>query len=132
MAADARARDDAVEALEGACAGEHHAGLDATRISERLIQRAARMFRALGDEARLRTLALLLDREACVSEIAAAAEEQMSTVSHRLRLLRSEGFVARRRAGRHILYSVADEHVALLVRQALAHADHVDDPRGEG
>jgi DNA-binding transcriptional ArsR family regulator len=132
MASDAHGREDGVEPIEGACADEHHAGIDASRISDRLVERAARMFRALGDEARLRTLSLLLDREACESEIAAATEEQMSTVSHRLRLLRSEGFVARRRSGRHILYSVADDHVALLVRQALAHADHLDDHRGDG
>jgi len=131
MREDGSRREPQADHVEGACADEHHVGIDATCVSDRLVQRAARMFRALGDEARLRTLALLLEREACVSEIASASGEQLSTVSHRLRLLRSEGFVARRRSGRHILYSVADDHVAALVRQALAHADHVEEPRDD-
>ena len=81
-----------------------------------------RLFRALGDEARLRTLEMLIDREVCVSEIAEATGEQLSTVSHRLRLLRSEGLVERRREGRHIYYSLADRHVYELVQNALEHA----------
>jgi len=87
------------------------------------IERAVRLFRALGDEARLRTLEMLMGREVCVSELAAASSEQVSTVSHRLRLLRSEGLVERRRDGRHIYYSLADDHVIQLVRNALEHAD---------
>jgi DNA-binding transcriptional ArsR family regulator len=81
------------------------------------------LFRALGDAARLRTLDMLVGREACVSELAAASDESVSTVSHRLRLLRSEGLVRRRREGRHIYYSLADVHVLELIRNALDHAN---------
>ena len=88
------------------------------------------MFKALGDEARLRTLEMLVDREACVSEIAEASSEQLSTVSHRMRLLRNEGLVSRRRQGRHIYYALADRHVYELVQNALDHVleDHDDPP----
>lgn len=100
--------------------------------SARAIERAASLFRALGDESRLRTLELLSDREACVSEIAASSGEAVSTVSHRLRLLRNEGLVSRRRDGRHIYYALADAHVSELLRNALEHADedHIDDHGG--
>lgn len=81
-----------------------------------------RLFKALGDEARLRTLEMLVDGEACVTELAVATDERVSTVSHRLRLLRSEGLVQRRRDGRHIYYSLADRHVLELVQNALDHA----------
>ncbi|NVB42948.1 helix-turn-helix transcriptional regulator [Pseudenhygromyxa sp. WMMC2535] len=80
------------------------------------------MFKMLGDEARLRTLEMLVDREACVSELAAAGNEQISTVSHRLKLLRAEGLVSRRREGRHVYYALADRHVFELIQNALAHA----------
>lgn len=94
------------------------------RYDDRARERAVRLFKALGDEARLRTLEMLVNREACVSEIAEASNEQISTVSHRLKLLRAEGLVNRRREGRHIYYSLADEHVMELIHNAFEHAAH--------
>jgi ArsR family transcriptional regulator len=86
------------------------------------MERAARMFRALGDAPRLRLLALLATRDACVSEMAEAEGEELSTISQRLRVLRTEGLVRCSRAGKQIFYTLADEHVAVLVRNAMAHA----------
>lgn len=107
--------------------GEHrHDPALSAGHSAQAVERAVRLFKALGDEARLRTLQMLVGREACVSEIAEATSERVSTVSHRLRLLRSEGLVARRREGRHIFYSLADQHVIDLVRNALDHASEDD------
>ena len=91
-------------------------------VEEAAIEAAARIFRAMGDTPRLRTLAMLSQGEACVSEIAAATHEELSTISQRLRILRSENLVTRRRQGKHILYSLADQHVAGLVFNALAHS----------
>lgn len=91
--------------------------------------RAAAIFRAAGDVARLRLLAELADGEWCVSELAENLKEGLSTVSQRLRLLRSEGLVARRRDGKHIFYTLADRHVADLLTTVLAHAseEHSDE-----
>lgn len=83
-------------------------------------ERAVRLFRALGDGPRLALLGRLVEGEACVSEL--AGDEPVSTMSHRLRWLRAEGLVARRREGRHVYYRLADEHVAGLVVNALDHA----------
>jgi DNA-binding transcriptional ArsR family regulator len=47
----------------------------------------------------------------------------MSTISQRLRVLRAENVVSRRRQGKHILYGLVDRHVRNLVLNALAHAD---------
>ena len=118
---DRHSKDD-----EASCGLDEHAhgsGLG-PHYSKQSVERAVRLFKALGDEARLRTLEMLVGREACVSEIAEASDERVSTVSHRLRLLRSEGLVRRRRDGRHIYYSLADQHVIDLVRNALDHAAH--------
>jgi ArsR family transcriptional regulator len=108
--------------LDPSCAPTEHTPLPPLELDTRALERTVRLFRALGDEARLRTLTMLIGREACVSELADAHGEQISTVSHRLRLLRSEGLVQKRRAGRHIYYSLADEHVVELIRNAIAHA----------
>ena len=105
------------------CEHVEHPDPPRSQASDQAIDRAARLFRALGDEARLRTLEMLVGREACVTELADASDEQASTVSHRLRLLRSEGLVQRRRDGRHIYYSLADQHVIEMIRNALDHAE---------
>ena len=86
------------------------------------LSQAVRLLKALGDEARLQTLEMLVGREACVTEPAEAIGESISTVSHPLRLLLLEGLVERRRAGRHVYYTLADERVLKLVRNALDHA----------
>ncbi len=117
LAADGRAD------REPACAADEHGSRRAgPSHSADAFERAVRIFRALGDEPRLRTLELLLRGEACVSELAAYTGEPVSTVSHRLRLLRTEGLVRGRREGRHVHYAIADAHVAGLVLSALDHA----------
>jgi len=89
------------------------------------LERAARLFHALGDAPRLRLLELLMEQELCVTEIVAATKEKFSTVSQRLRLLRSESLVVRRRQGIHVFYGLADRHVAELLHNALAHASEL-------
>ncbi|MBL8947618.1 MAG: helix-turn-helix transcriptional regulator [Myxococcales bacterium] len=108
------------------CPPHEHARRDPPIRRPEAVERAVRLFRALGDEARLRTLDLLVPGEACVTELAQSTGERVSTVSHRLRLLRAEGLVTRRRDGRHIYYALADHHVLELVENALQHAteDH--------
>jgi DNA-binding transcriptional ArsR family regulator len=90
--------------------------------SEEAFGKAAAIFRAAGDVPRLRLLAHLAESEWCVSELAESLGEALSTVSQRLRLLRVEGLVKRRRDGRHIYYTLTDRHVAELIGNALEHA----------
>lgn len=85
------------------------------------VQRAAALFRAIGDGARLALLDRLAGGEHCVTELAEATGEGLSTISERLKVLRAEGLVARRRDGKHIYYALADGHVADLIRSALEH-----------
>jgi len=94
------------------------------------LERAAGMFRAMGDAPRLRILHLLLRGEVCAGEIVTALGEKFSTVSQRLRVLRSEGLVGRRRDGSHMYYALADDHVKELVANALAHASEPNRPAG--
>jgi DNA-binding transcriptional ArsR family regulator len=91
-------------------------------VNEVALERASGIFRALGEVSRLRLLALLGQGEACVSELAAAEGEDLSTISLRLRVLRAEGLVVRRRTGKHINYSLKDQHIVDLLFNALAHA----------
>ena len=106
-----------------ACAhDEHHRALPKPAASSLVIEQAAALFRALGDSARLSLLARLSQGEFCVTELAEASGEGLSTVSQRLRTLRAERLLRRRRVGKHVYYTLADEHVAMLIDSALAHA----------
>ena len=101
---------------------EHSASPRGIPVPPEALDRAAGIFRALGEVSRLRLLALLGQGEACVSELAAAEKEDLSTISQRLRVLRSEGLVLRWRRGKHINYSLKDQHIVELLFNALAHA----------
>lgn len=101
---------------------EHHRFPRSLLVDDAALERTARTFRALGDVPRLKLLALLGQGEACVSELAELVADELSTVSQRLRVLRTENLVTRRRRGKHINYSLTDQHIVELLFNALAHA----------
>ena len=93
------------------------------RFTDEAFARAAAIYHAAGDVARLKLLERLSDGEWCVSELASLAGANMSTVSQQLRLLRAEHLVTRRREGSHLYYSLADDHVRAIILAALEHAN---------
>lgn len=96
-------------------------------LDEALAEELADTFKALSDPTRLRMLSVLSGMELCVGELAAVLEMSVSAVSHQLRSLRLLRVVKSRREGRHIYYSLDDDHIAGIYQQALAHVLH-----GEG
>ena len=70
------------------------------------MQKQIEVFKALGDETRLRILKLLLKRELCVCELEAALDLPQSKVSRHLTVLRAPGLVEDRREGVWIFYSL--------------------------
>jgi ArsR family transcriptional regulator, lead/cadmium/zinc/bismuth-responsive transcriptional repressor len=110
--------------LEPSCTpNEHDSGcIRRPLVDDAALDRASRLFRAIGEPSRLRLLSRLAQGEMCVTELAASEGESLSTISQRLRVLRSESLIVRRRRGKHINYALADQHVMDLVFNALAHA----------
>jgi DNA-binding transcriptional ArsR family regulator len=104
----------------------HDHAADVSAPSPYALERAGRLFRALGDGGRLRLMEVLSHGEVCVGALVDLVGEKFSTVSQRLRLLRQEGLVTRRRAGSHLFYSLADGHVSDLIDNALAHAAELE------
>jgi ArsR family transcriptional regulator, lead/cadmium/zinc/bismuth-responsive transcriptional repressor len=86
------------------------------------LEEASAMFRALGDPARLRLLAHLAGGEVCVSELAELEDDNLTTVSARLKTLYAVRLVKRRREAKHIYYALSDDHVLQLVESAIEHA----------
>jgi DNA-binding transcriptional ArsR family regulator len=82
----------------------------------------ARYFQVLSDATRLRIVEELSVGERNVSDLVVAVGGGQSRVSNHLACLRWCGFVAARRAGREVFYSLADpavEHLIHTVRQQM-------------
>jgi DNA-binding transcriptional ArsR family regulator len=93
-------------------------------LPEKTVERLSRLFSALSDPTRLKILhALTITEELCVCDLAALAELSVSAVSHQLRLLRDRDLVRARRDGRMVYYSLADDHVAILMGTGVEHAN---------
>jgi DNA-binding transcriptional ArsR family regulator len=93
-------------------------------LPEDTVERVSRLFSALSDPTRLKILhALTVTEELCVCDLAALAELSVSAVSHQLRLLRDRDLVRARRDGRMVYYSVADDHIAILMGTGVEHAE---------
>lgn len=75
------------------------------------------VLKVLGDESRLKILALLIDREASVEELAAALSLKTPTVSHHLGRLKSAALVDMRSEGNVHLYRFRREALTGLLRR---------------
>ena len=62
----------------------------------------AELFRAMDDTNRMHIIALLLDHELCVHDVAMLLNMSQSAVSHQMRALRQMRFVKSRKDGRHV------------------------------
>ncbi len=75
-------------------------------------ERAATIFRALGDTNRLRLLSLLAKEELCVSEITELLKDNLPANFAAIEAAEIERIVKARRQGKHVFYSLADKHIA--------------------
>ena len=85
------------------------------------LQSMADLFKVFGDPTRVRILFALFQQETCVQEIANRLGMTQSAISHQLRILKQARLVSSRREGKSIFYSLADDHIYTIFRQALEH-----------
>ena len=94
-------------------------------VMEGVDERVAALMGALSSPTRIRALFALLEYgELATGELAKAVRMSPSATSHQLRVLRDLGLVKRRREGRRCFYALADDHLGLLLKEALYHVDH--------
>ena len=86
--------------------------------------RMSDFFKMIGDETRLKILLILTENVVCVNGIASILDMTKSAISHQLRMLKQARLVKATRAGRHIYYSLDDDHVVHIVKQAIEHLNH--------
>lgn len=99
------------------------------QLQQHLIQtptanRLAELFKALSDPTRLRIISLLLEHEVCVHSLETTLGMTQSAISHQLRFLRQLNLVRYRKEGRHVYYTLDDDHVRELFAQGLLHVEH--------
>lgn len=92
----------------------------------------ASTLQALAAPSRLLILATLQDGPKTVGDLVEAVRMEQPAVSHQLRLLRTMGLVESERRGRHVVYSLFDDHVSELIDQAIYHAEHLRLAASEG
>lgn len=87
-----------------------------------VVYAATQIFDALSDFTRFQILSALLVGSKSVSELQEVCHVSQSAISHQLRLLRDRSLVSSRREGQHVIYSLSDDHVGLLIGIGLEHA----------
>lgn len=81
----------------------------------------ADFFKVFGDTTRIRILYALRISEMCVCDIADTLNMTQSAISHQLRVLKQMDLVKARRDGKAIYYSLADDHIAVILDVGLEH-----------
>ena len=81
----------------------------------------AELFKMFADSTRIKILYDLFDGEKNVTEICEDIEMNQSAVSHQLRLLKSAELVRSRREGKSAIYSLADDHVRVMISNGMEH-----------
>ena len=97
----------------------HHARMKL--LTEMETEDLSDLFKVLGDPTRIRILQALHDTRLCVCDIAETLGMTQSAISHQLRILRQARLVRAQREGRSVFYALADDHVAHIFEQGLAH-----------
>ena len=85
----------------------------------RSLDALARFFDALSDATRLKLVCALSVSTMCVTDLSTLAGLNQTTVSHQLRILRTEGIVSAKRQGKVMFYSLADCGISKIMNIAV-------------
>ena len=112
---------------------ERVAAVTARLVSPAVAGHMAAVFKILADQTRCRLMAAIIEAgELCVCDLAATVAMSESNVSHHLRVLRANGLVRARRAGKMVFYSPDDAHIRLLLDITREHVEHGPEDHSAG
>jgi DNA-binding transcriptional ArsR family regulator len=97
----------------------------APSLSKATAKAVAQTMQALATPSRVRILSRLGAGACSVSKLAREIDMEQPAVSQQLRVLRNLGLVTGERQGKKIIYSLHDDHIRVLLAEAIAHADQV-------
>ena len=90
-------------------------------MTEKDIFELADLFKMFADSTRVKIMLCLFDGERNVGEIVESVGASQTAVSHQLRALKQSHLVKCRRDGKNMIYSIADEHVRIIINCAYEH-----------
>lgn len=90
-------------------------------LSEEKLPELAELFKYFSDPTRIRIMFALMRGEANVGSLAEQIDMSQSAVSHQLAILKAGKLVKSRRDGKAVCYSLADEHVRVLLATGMEH-----------
>lgn len=93
-------------------------------LNESQLTDLSEIFKVFSDNTRLKIIFALLKSELSVNDIAAALDMSQSSISHQLRTLKNAKLVKTERQGKQVIYALDDNHVRLIIDQAIAHILH--------
>lgn len=79
------------------------------------------LYKMFADPTRLKVLHALSNSEMCVCDLAALLGMTKSAISHQLKSLRMSNLVQYRKEGQIVYYSLADDHVKLIMDMGMEH-----------
>ena len=88
------------------------------------IDKSVNIFKALGDNTRLRIVNELSESEANVNTLVVKLGMTQSAISHQLKILKLNGIIKSERKGKEVYYSLDDSHIETIVRTVIAHTSH--------
>lgn len=95
-------------------------------MNNETLDRTVELFKIYSDSTRLKIIHLLVDNEQCVHEITDKIDVSQSAISHSLRQLRESDVVNYRRAGKHVYYSLKDNHIKDIFLTAYKHIQNCE------
>ena len=117
-----------LEPVTDVCELEHvHEGIVSdvrTRMpdDEKLMD-LADLYKIFSDKTRIKILYYLLESELCVCDMASLLDMNSPAVSHHLRILKQSKLVKSKKVGKEAIYSLADEHVATILKNGMEHIE---------
>ena len=99
--------------------------IDLAAIDAETADFVADAMEGLAAGSRIQLLCLLAQGPRSVKQLTAETDMEQPAVSQQLRVLRDLGFVRAEKDGRKKIYELHDNHVAGLLEQAVAHAEHL-------
>ena len=90
-------------------------------LKDEEIYQISDFFKIFGDSTRLKLLWALDNNELCVGDLCEILGMTKSAISHQLQGLRAANLVKHRKIGKHVLYSLSDYHVRLIIETTREH-----------
>lgn len=88
------------------------------------LEKSVNIFKALGDNTRLKIVNVIMKEAKSVNVIAAEIQMTQSAISHQLQILKLNGIIKKERKGKEVYYSLDDDHIRFIVETVSNHASH--------